>query len=247
MMKINASLRYEMEQHCFFSGIDSDTFELICSHLHQQTISADQYIFLQGADADKMYIILSGAVEIFTTTAEEGKETLLDVLGKGDVIGEIAVLDGGSRTAGAKVVSDTQLLYLSRQSLLNLVGSEPKIAMRIINVLCSRLRQTDKYIEEITTLPATQRLAKALLRLFEKHGRQKDGYIELPSKFTQGSIGAHAALRRENVNREIRVWRKNGVMLNEKYVHKIANLDCLRRVADTSDWHELGRFSHDVI
>ena len=247
MKQINDSLRYELRRHGFFSGVDDRIFALLCSHLQQQTILANQYIFLQGEAADKMYMVVSGAVEVFTTTAEHGKETLLDILGKGDVIGEIAALDGGTRTAGAKVVSDTQLVYLSRESLRELIGAEPELAMSIIRVLCSRLRQTDKYIEEITTLPATQRLAKVLVRLFDKHGRQKDGYIELPPKFTQGSMGVHAALRRENVNREIRVWRKKGVMLDEKFVHRIKNLDSLRHVAGVEDGFDAARSVPEVM
>ncbi len=89
----------------------------------------------------------------------------MNVLGAGDVFGEIALLDGRSRTADAAAIENVELLFLARRAFLNPLAEEPSIALQVIELLCARLRDLIERTEETTFLPAETRLARRTLTL----------------------------------------------------------------------------------
>ncbi len=234
MIDKNASLLFELRQHDFFASMSDDTMEELLALTQTKTIKSRQAIFRQGEDGDTLYVILSGRVKI-ATTAVAGKETVLCFMGPGDVLGEIAVLDSGVRTASAVVIEEARVLALRQAVFLTFLEKHPKVALHIIRVLCGRLRSTDEFVEQMTTLQAGPRLAKALLRLADQYGKpQASGGILVDIKLSQANLGAHAGLMRENVNRQLKMWEDEGVLEGKGGVIILHRPESLEEIAEAA-------------
>jgi CRP-like cAMP-binding protein len=233
MIDKNASLRYELRQHDFFATMGDDALAAMLELTQTRVVKSRQTIFSQGEEGDSLYIILSGCVKI-STTSGSGKETVLCFMGPGEVLGEIAVLDQGLRTATASTIEETRVLVLRRGAFMGFLERHPKVALHIITVLCARLRKTDAFVEEMTTLQAGPRLAKALLRLAEQYGKpQPSGGVLVDIKLSQANLGAHAGLMRENVNRQLKLWEDDGLLEGKGGVILLHRPDALEEIADS--------------
>ena len=228
MSQLNDSLKYELKKNVFFSAYSDQELEDLFSLARTVTFKSRKEIFGQGDQGDSMFILLSGRVKI-STFSTTGKETVLSFLGPGDILGEIALLDEGPRTAAAHVLEETRALQLQRNDFLPFIEKHPRIALQIISVLCQRLRRTDMFVEEVVTMQAAPRLARALIRLADSHGKEEEGgNIRIHLKLSQGNLGAHAGLMRENVNRQLKIWVEGGILSNENgmiILHNVAMLE----------------------
>lgn len=226
-----ASIRFELRQHEFFENVSEDGLNDLVELCQVKVCKPRSPIFAQGDDADSLYIILSGCVKIFTLSTG-GKETVLTFMGPGEVLGEIAVLDGGVRTAGATPIEETRVVMLSQGRFLKYLETHPLVSLEIIRVLCARLRRTDQFVEEMTTLQAAPRLAKALLRIADQYGKDEaDGSVHLSIKVSQANLGAHAGLMRENVNRQLKLWEEEGILISKAGAITLLNPEALEEAA----------------
>ena len=215
MTNINDSLKFELKKNPFFDGFDDSAFADLLALATPMHFKARSQIFQQGDPGDFMLILQSGKAKV-STFSNAGKETVLAFLTAGDLIGEIAVLDGDARTATAIVLEETRGLQITRAHFLPFLEAHPKIALKIIALICKRLRQADLFVEEVTTMQAGPRLARALLRLADSHGKEEDsGSVKIEMKLSQANLGAHAGLMRENVNRQLKAWEDEGILSSE--------------------------------
>ena len=129
-------------------------------------------IFSKGDAGDCLYGILSGRVRIYSNSAE-GAEIMLNVLEQGDLFGEIALLDGSTRTASAAAMEQADLLRIHRAHFLPYVKANPDLILAMLTLLCQRLRWTSSVIEDAAFLAFPARLAKRLLVLAERHRRAR--------------------------------------------------------------------------
>ncbi len=120
----------------------------------------------KAIQATSLFAVCTGQVKI-TAPSADGKDTVFNLLKEGDIFGEIALLDGRPRTADAIAATDCELLVIERRNFVPLVHSHPEIALKLIEVLCDRLRRTSEQVEDVTFLDLPSRLAKVLLRLTE--------------------------------------------------------------------------------
>ena len=167
-------------------------------------------------------MILSGQIKI-STIAANGKECVLAFMGPGDAIGEMSLLDGGPRTASALAMEPSRVLELTRQNFIRVVKNNPHTALKIIEILCKRLRATSEMVEDASLLAAAPRLSRTLLRLAHSNGVEVDDGILIDLTLSQSTLGAHAGLLRESVNRQLRTWESDGVIARRD--NKIVILD----------------------
>ncbi|MEO1251421.1 MAG: Crp/Fnr family transcriptional regulator [Pseudomonadota bacterium] len=230
MTAIADSLKWELRRHAFFAALSDDQLEGLLSAARATVFSSRKQIFAQGDESDCLYIILSGRIKI-SVYSDAGKETVLAFIGENEILGEMGVFDGGARSASATTLDETRAMRLSRQDIVNFLKDNPSVALHIIAALSQRLRETNKHLEDIATLPGAPRLARALLRLSELYGSdQEDGSVRIDIKVSQGNLGAHAGLMRENVNRQMKVWQSEGVIKNEGGVITLLDPEKLKQL-----------------
>jgi CRP-like cAMP-binding protein len=182
------------------------------------TVEPGKLLFAKGDKGDALYVLLEGEVEVRTST-EAGKDVRIAALKPYAVIGEMAVLDGGVRSADICAIRRSRLLRIGRDQALAALESEPKALLKLIGELSRRLRHADAALEDAHVLDLGGRLAQ---RLLEEAG---DG---ASIALTQTELARRIGASREKVNRKLHEWADDGWIAMGRAGIKIAARDKLK-------------------
>jgi len=130
-----------------FSSLDDHAAAELRDLLRTQDKKAGTALFSAGDAGDAMYLIESGRVRISINDADQ-KQIVLAELARGDFFGEMAIIDGKNRSADASIVEDARLAVLSRDNFLRFILNNPTVALEMLSATFSRLRQTDKMLQQ---------------------------------------------------------------------------------------------------
>ena len=218
-----------LSQNQLLSQLKSREMEELLSLAAVETFRSGDVIFNKGDPGDRLYAILGGRVGI-NTVSREGKEIFLNILDAGEVFGEIAMLDGRERTAGAVAMQPTELLRIGRAEFLPFLERHPKLCIRLMAVLCERLRWTSDIIEDTIFLDIPHQLAKRLLTLVHRHGEAVDGGMKILIKLSQEDLGHMLGATRESVNKCLRPFQDRGIIGKEDGYMVVLDIESLERV-----------------
>jgi CRP/FNR family cyclic AMP-dependent transcriptional regulator len=188
-------------------------------------------IFQKGDPGASMMAVVRGRVKICTYSAG-GQELLLNIVDRGGLFGEIALLDGQPRSADAVAMEDTELLVLERNRLMPFLNANPEIAIRLIAVLCQRLRQTSEALEDALLRDAPSRVARGLLRLAAIFGKQETGGMRLDIRLSQQQIANLIGISRESTNKYIVEWSRAGYLAVNTGFITINDREALESLSD---------------
>ncbi|KFC75667.1 putative transcriptional regulator, Crp/Fnr family [Bosea sp. LC85] len=208
----------------FFAGLAHDALAKIAAICLPRHLAAHEVLFLKGDPGDGLYAIRHGRIRIGTTD-DAGQQMTMNLLGGGDVFGEIALLDGRARSADAIALEDTEMFFVPRRDFLNLLDNEPLIAIRLIELLCERLRGMSERMEDTAFLPAASRLARRIDVLITDYGSELH--------ISQEELAALTGVTRETVNRQLQRWKQVGILSLGRGRLVIHNVDSFRRLAKT--------------
>ncbi len=194
-----------------FQAMTRDEMDAILELATERKIRRGQTIFQKGDEGTSMMAVLSGRVRIGAVSAD-GKEVTLNMINSGEVFGEIALLDGKPRSADASATEETTLLVLERKVFQPFLAENQDLVLRLLAVLCDRLRKTSVALEEIALFDLPARLARVLLKLADDYGRSTGNGIRIDFKLSQRDLSNLVASTRESVNKQLRTWRDTGVM-----------------------------------
>jgi len=197
----SADKRVILRDHYLFGKLTPQHIDRLSTCIVTKAVKRGTNIFAKGDPGTSLCAIGAGTVRI-SVPSVEGKDAVFNVLGKGEIFGEIALLDGHPRTADATAVTDCELFVIERRDFLPLMREEPEIALRLIEILCSKLRRTTEQAEEVMFLDLPSRLAKALMRLLEA-----DTTGERKISITQKDLGNLIGMSRESTNKQLRIWQ----------------------------------------
>lgn len=231
MADLNDSLKWELKQNPLFRELEERVFDNLLRAAQPKVYKTRAAIFHEGDPGGSLLMVLSGQIKISGVTPN-GKECVLAFMGPGEVIGEITLLDGGARTASAEAMEPSRALELTRSAFLSVLDDSPSTALKIIEILCKRLRATSQMVGDFTLLTAGPRLARTLLRLARSNGADHDIGILIDLPLSQSTLGAHAGLLRESVNRQLRAWRNAGIIELEGDRIVILREDVLSEISD---------------
>lgn len=192
-----------------FEGLEADDLRRLAGIARETTLQANGVLFDQGDESDGLYLIVSGIIRIYLT-AEDTREATINLLEDGEVIGEIALLDGLPRSAGAAALTDTKLIFIPRDPFLELLDSSPKLAREIILMLCERLRAANAQVDQAIFHDLRHRLVVLLRQLAVLHGRIERDVAIVDLELTQGTLAQMLGASREAVNKQLRALAKEG-------------------------------------
>jgi len=155
--------------------------------------------------------VVSGTLRI-TAQSAAGREIALAELGPGEVFGEIALLDGGGRTASAIALSCCELLVLERRDVLPFLETHPNACVKLLETVCERLRHADEWLTEIAFSDLSVRLAKLLLRKAIRPPSGADPAQGPKLGLSQRELATLIGGTRESVNRCLRDWHGRGIV-----------------------------------
>ncbi len=200
-----------LEKCQLFSAIDEAAQHDLAARAYRRRFNPGEQVFSIGSAGQSMMAVCSGTVRI-TFPSTTGKEIILTDLAAGEIFGEISLLDGKERSANAVSVSASELLILERRDLLPFLESNSQTCLKLLSVLCGRLRRANDLMADIAFYDLPKRLAKQILRLTTgassalatgSHARLSCSQLELANM-----IGAS----RENVNRCLKDWQRRGII-----------------------------------
>jgi len=204
-----AQLAETLTSQSLFADCEPDELSDIILRGHLRTFKRDQELMAQGDQGDTLFIILSGLARV-SMVAANGREIILDYAEPGHVLGEIAFLDGGERTASVHAIEPVEALCLSRSAFSEIIERHKGLAMRLLKAMARRLRQNNAVIEADRAYTSGPRLARFLLRL-TMHGEGETGG-QLKIALSQGELGNFAGMSREQINRQLSAWVDSGIV-----------------------------------
>jgi CRP/FNR family transcriptional regulator, cyclic AMP receptor protein len=223
-----------LEDLDIFRNVAAEAMEQLKRRALRRTLQKGELLFNLGDPSDALYVIASGRVRIWTVSAA-GVEVTLNVQIAGAIFGEIGMLDGSVRTAGASAMVPTALISISRKSFFDALDQDSQLARNVIELLCRRLRWTTARVEDAVLRPAAQRLARILAHLANDHSRATPRGQEITIKLTQGELAQWTAMSRESLNKLLNRWIDDGVVFQEKGVLTICKPDLLAELAECSE------------
>jgi len=224
----DADKRTLLQTHYLFSKLSPKQIDRLAACIVGKSVARGTSICTKGDPGSSLFVVCQGTVKISVPSAD-GHDAVLNLIGKGDVFGEIALLDGRPRTADVVAITDCELFVIERRDFLPLVKEEPEIALKMIEILCAKLRRTTEQAENLMFLHLPGRLAKALLRLSDGDDRSCERKVAV----TQKNLGNIIGMSRESTNRQLRIWEEQGWVRLERGGIVILSAKALERIAES--------------
>lgn len=191
-----------LRKHPYFADLEPEAFDQLCRYAKHSTLKRGATLFAKGDPGISLYAVISGSVKI-SISSPDGRNAILNIIGPGEIFGEIALLDGGVRSTDATANTNCELFTIDKREFIPFVRSQPMLAMKFIELLCTRLRRTSDQVEQVILQNLPGRLASALLRLTEKQKLEPQGRTVA---ITQQEISEMVGMTRESINKQLRAW-----------------------------------------
>jgi CRP/FNR family transcriptional regulator, cyclic AMP receptor protein len=215
----------------FFAGLDPDALGRVAAGTRARRFRRGEVIFHLGDPGDALFIIVSGEVKI-SLPSEGGDEAILVRLARGDVFGELALLDGAPRSATATALTAVETVVLPRDRFRELIANEPIVRDALLASLAAELRRLTTHVEELHFLDITGRLAACLARLAIDGGTPlPDGAVQLKTSLTQGDLASMVGSTRQSVNKLLRQFTDDGYLRLERDAIVVTDLEGLSRAS----------------
>ncbi len=221
-MSIQTEFAVILKMNPMFADLGAEDLERISGLCQTRELGTGEVLFQRGDHGDALFGIRRGQVRIEAGVADGGRRTL-NFLGPGELFGEVAALDGQKRTSAATAGEPTEVFVLHRDDLLDHLEREPRVAVKLIQLLGARIRWMSERIEESVVQPLPVRLAQRLCALAADFGSEVH--------ISQEQLGVFVGAARESVNRQLQLWRKDGILDLQRGRIVLLNLDRLAAVA----------------
>jgi len=190
-----------------FASLDPSELDVIYRLSTNLKYPKKKVIFLENEDGDKLYVILKGSVKIIKAS-ESGEEIILAILREGEFFGDMSLLDNKPRSATVITNEDCQLMIINRSSFEKMVITYPKISLKLMKELTSRLRKADELIGSLAFINVNGRIAGLLLQLADERGIETDGGVLIKARPTHQEIANMVISSRETVTRVLKQFEE---------------------------------------
>lgn len=206
-----------------FAGLPRQSIEGIIDRARVAKRGSGAVLFLQGDPADRFYVVLDGWVKLWRETAA-GEETVVGIFTRGESFAEAAIFDSGSYPVNAETVAPVRLLSVPAKPLIDAIGSDQQMALRMLASMSRHMRGLVAQLEQVQARSAAERVAVFLLRLGPDGQDTHD--IELP--YDKSLVAARLGMRPETFSRALLQLRKIGVEVAGSHV-TVPDTGVLRR------------------
>ena len=223
-----------LRKHPIFCDLAPEALDQLCRYAKHATLKRGATIFSKGDPGNSLFAVISGTVKISISSAD-GRNAILNLIGAGETFGEVAVLDGQARTADAIANTNCEIFIIDRREFLPFVRSQPVLAMKFIELLCTRLRWTSDQVEQVILQNLPGRLASALIRLTEKHKFAPGGRT---IAVTQQELSEMVGMTRESINKQLRIWATRNWVRLEHGAIVVLKAEPLQALAEAGSGEE---------
>jgi CRP/FNR family transcriptional regulator, cyclic AMP receptor protein len=219
-----------LSKSLLFGALDDAARRELGARIHRKSFNSGEPIFHVGDAGQSMMVILAGTVRV-SLPGPRGKAVILADLSAGEVLGEIALLDGRERSADAAALTKCELLVLERRDVVAFLEKRADVCLKLLDLVCARLRKADQRMSDIAFLELPVRLARVLMDRIGPIGRAG---LKPKLSLSQSELAGMINATRENVNRCLRNWQRQGVIdLDERWII-VMRRDALAAIAGYS-------------
>ncbi len=211
----------------FFTGLPEPAVEKATAHVVTRSHPANQVILLENDWGSSVYFILDGWVKIRTYNLD-GKEVTLNILGKGEVFGEMAALDEVPRSTDVITLTPTMIANLPAQDFVQLIYGEPMAGVRLSQLMARRLRQVNRRLR-LRESDSMSRVADTILFLADGQGKRTSEGTEIPN-LPHRELSSLSGLARETVTRVLTKLEKKGLIQRDQETLRIPDMNALERL-----------------
>jgi CRP-like cAMP-binding protein len=216
-----------------FAGFCEADLADIARVTQRRRLRPGEVLFHKGDEGSDMYVIASGRLKAFATSAE-GDDVVFRYMGPSEVIGEIGAFVGGKRTASVSALEACELLMIQKRELLPLLKRNPTVAIRLLEALAARLAKLSETLEDNNFRPVSQRLAKCLLSHAQRWGeRGARGAVRIDLHLHQGDLGDLVGATRESINKLIGRWTAERILEMRDGVITLHDVAALERLVES--------------
>ena len=193
-----------------FEGLTSTQLDWIAQHAHRRNFEAGRNVMTIEQPGEAVFIILHGTVKIHIEQGE--RVVILAILGAGDMLGEMSLIDSVGRSASAVTLETSLMLWMDKVTFNYILENFPPVARNLVKIMSARVRLSDQLIQALATLDVNGRVARQLLAFAEKYGREKDGLTQIRITLTQGDIADLVGASRKRVNQAMVAFKEQGLI-----------------------------------
>ncbi len=194
-----------------FSELEEETIEKIAQVGVRKSYNKENVILMEEEAGSALFVIISGKVKI-SRTSSDGREVILSILSEADFFGEMAILDGLTRSATVISIEDSELYIIQRTQFLELLKTHPEISISLLQELTQRLRTADMKIKALTLKDAEGKVATVILQIADDYGKIKQGMVEIEKLPLQQDLANMAGTSRETISRTLHSFAKKDLV-----------------------------------
>jgi CRP-like cAMP-binding protein len=217
-----------------FVGLPPEGLAEVAKRARAQALPKGAILFTQGMTAERCHALVSGRIRI-AQSGEEGGQLLVRFVGPGEMFGTVALFTDRRYPAEASTVTDSIEISWTEPVLLELIESYPQIALNLIKVIGTRLREVQERLRELATQRVDQRMARVLLRLASRHPVDDDDRAEIEFPVTREDIAAMCGATLYTASRVLTAWERAGYVKTHRRRLSILRIDEIRRLATVSN------------
>jgi CRP/FNR family cyclic AMP-dependent transcriptional regulator len=210
-----------------FAHVDDAGLVALAGLMRPRRFRRNEVIFHQEDVGDALHIVVHGGVKI-VLPSPDGEEAIIASLRPGDFFGELALLDGASRSTTATAMEHAETLTLPREQFLRLLPNDPRLVTALLRALAGELRRLTGHVEELHFLDLAGRLAMRLARLAREQYPDTTGPVELDWPYTQSDLAAMIGGTRQSVNKLLSSLVEDGLLRIDRemlYINDIEQLE----------------------
>jgi CRP/FNR family cyclic AMP-dependent transcriptional regulator len=219
-----------LSQSPLFASLDPSAAASLISSLSERRVAKGEILFHEGEPGDHLYVILDGKVKLGRASAD-GRESLMAILGPGEMFGELSLFDPGPRAATATALTEAQVYRLGNAELMPWLATRPEVAAALLQALARRLRRTNEAMADLVFSDVPGRVAKALMDLGEKFGTMTANGLQVTHDMTQEELAQLVGASRETVNKALADFAQRGWIQLESRQVLILDVDRLGKRA----------------
>lgn len=212
-----------------FSGLSDSELLKVKEVCTTRKYPKNSMIILEEEMGDVCFVVMEGTVKI-TRVNDEGKEVILAMLGVGEVFGEMAILDGDSRSANALAQENCEVIAINREDFIEMLRSNNAISFNLMTEFAIRLRKSDQQIEALSLDDAEHRIGVSLLNLAEEMGVIRQGVVTVDNLPYQQDIANMAGTSRETVSRVMKIFEERGLISKSGHTLTIPDYSFFKRI-----------------
>lgn len=193
----------------------------------QRRYEPGAFLFHEGDPPGWLAVLLSGHAKVMSA-GSNGTETVLSVLGPGELVGELSAVDGSPRSASVCALEPVEASLVTPEAFERFLTRHPAATLALLRLLARRLRAADRLQIEFGTTDALGRVARRLLELVERHGVDDAAGVRIDLPIRQEDLAGWVGASRESVAKSLRSLRERGIVTTARRCIVVCDLDALR-------------------